>query len=298
MEVISHNGHQYHLAVGFRDDETLRSAFNCLTRRVYGFDFEDWYLFGGWSEKYIPYALLQDNEMVSNVSVSIIDFLVDGEQRRFIQIGTVMTTPEKRHQGLNKLLLERVLQDWRGKHDLIYLFANNTVLDFYPKFGFQRIEQWQSSKQIITTDSDYRVTKLDMSLHEHKLRLQNCINLSRPIAQLSMLQNSSLVMFYYTVFIAQNVYLIDELNALVIAEFEGEMMYLQDVYSQHDVALDDVIAALATDTTNRVVLGFTPLDNSDYEVDITIPDDILFVLDDIHGLLTDKKVLFPVMSHA
>lgn len=298
MEVISHNGHQYNLVAGFRDDNRLRERFNQLTRKVYGFDFEGWYQHGCWGEKYIPYALLQGDEMVSNVSISMIDFLVDGEKRTFIQIGTVMTDPDKRHQGLNQLLLERVLQDWRGKCDLIYLFANNTVLDFYPKFGFRRIEQWQCAKQLMARDSDYTVTKLDMSLPENKQLLHKKINISAAVSKLSMIHNASLVLFYYTVFLAQNVYLVDELNTLAIADFEGDVMYLQDVYSECDVALDEVITALASDAVNKVVLGFTPVDSDAYDTNMLIPDDVLFVLDDLHGMFENNKLMFPVMSHA
>ncbi|GAB5379230.1 MAG: GNAT family N-acetyltransferase [Aliiglaciecola sp.] len=236
--------------------------------------------------------------MVSNVSISIIDFLVDEKKRTFIQIGSVMTNPDKRHQGLNKLLLERVLQDWRDKCDLIYLFANNTVLDFYPKFGFRQIDQWQYARQLIAKSNNHNVTKLDMSLPENKQLLHDKINCSIPVSKLSMIQNASLVLFYYTVFLAQNVYQIDGLNALAIADFEEGVMYLHDVYSQSDVALDEVITALANDAVDKVVLGFTPLDGSAYDMHKLIPDDVLFVLDDKHGIFENYQLMFPVMSHA
>ncbi|TRY31835.1 GNAT family N-acetyltransferase [Aliiglaciecola sp. M165] len=251
MESIFHKGQKYTLHIGFRDDDSLRIPFNRLTKRVYGFDFENWHQHGYWGEKYIPYALMQGDEMVSNVSISIIDFLVDEKKRTFIQIGSVMTNPDKRHQGLNKLLLEKVLQDWRDNCDLIYLFANNTVLDFYPKFGFRQIDQWQYARQIIAKGNNHNVTKLDMSLPENKQLLHDKINCSIPVSKLSMIQNASLVLFYYTVFLAQNVYQIDELNALAIADFEDGVMYLHDVYSQSDVALDEVVSALANDAVNN-----------------------------------------------
>lgn len=200
MEPIFHKGQKYTLHVDFRNDDSLRIPFNRLTKRVYGFDFENWHQHGYWGEKYIPYALMQGDEMVSNVSISIIDFLVDEKKRTFIQIGSVMTNPDKRHQGLNKLLLERVLQDWRDKCDLIYLFANNTVLDFYPKFGFRQIDQWQYARQLIAKSNNHNVTKLDMSLPENKQLLHDKINCSIPVSKLSMIQNASLLYVdWYTV---------------------------------------------------------------------------------------------------
>ena len=38
---------------------------------------------------------------------------------------------------------EEVLRDWTNQCDGMFLFANETVLDFYPKFGFRRETQYQ-----------------------------------------------------------------------------------------------------------------------------------------------------------
>ena len=39
--------------------------------------------------------------------------------------------------------MEWILQNWSDRCDGIYLFANDTVLDFYPKFGFLPAEEAQ-----------------------------------------------------------------------------------------------------------------------------------------------------------
>lgn len=109
----------------------------------YGFDFEEWYQNGYWKDRYIPYALLDGNNVITNVSVNIIDFFVMGEKKTCIQIGTVMTDKEYRNQGLNRFLMKKVLEEWRERCDVIYLFANDSVLNFYPKFGFVSVPEYQ-----------------------------------------------------------------------------------------------------------------------------------------------------------
>lgn len=52
-----------------------------------------------------------------------------------------MTHPNYRGQGLAKNLLNHVIAKYEDQYDFLYLFANDTVLDFYPKFGFERIEE-------------------------------------------------------------------------------------------------------------------------------------------------------------
>jgi GNAT superfamily N-acetyltransferase len=61
---------------------------------------------------------------------------VFGEKKRYIQLGTVMTHPDYQGQGLSRVLLKKAIADYRDKCDLIFSFANNSVLNFYPKFGF------------------------------------------------------------------------------------------------------------------------------------------------------------------
>lgn len=89
--------------------------------------FETWYKEGYWGDGYITYSLINNNTVVSNASVSIMDFLILGEKKRYIQIGTVMTDIEYRGQGLNSFLINRIIEEWEFKCDLIYLFETNKL---------------------------------------------------------------------------------------------------------------------------------------------------------------------------
>ncbi len=135
MEHIKIDNKIYGYAVGIKDNDELRTSFNSLTRKTYGFDFEEWYQNGYWKDRYILYVLLDDEKVVSNVSVSVIDFLVMNEKKRCIQIGTVMTDEEYRNRGLNKFIMQKVLEEWKDKSDTIYLvcltFTQNLVLGLW-----------------------------------------------------------------------------------------------------------------------------------------------------------------------
>jgi GNAT superfamily N-acetyltransferase len=298
MDIIRINSKDYGYVANYRNDVWLRENLNNLTRKVYGFDFDAWYLNGYWGDRYIPYSLLSGDTIVTNISVSVIDFLVQGEKRTYIQIGTVMTEPEHRNQGLNRLLLEKVLEEWRGKCDLIYLFANDSVLDFYPKFGFNRAEEYQYSKQIDLDGIQFDLKKLDMSAKESKEFLLNKINRSLPVSQLSMVDSSSLVMFYYTSILEDNVYYVKELDAIAIANFKEDVLYINDIFCEREILLDELINALINKRVKKVVLGFTPKDKTSFDENILIPVDALFILDDRWGLFDSEKLQFPVLSHA
>ncbi len=119
-----------------RQTPSLRADFFELTRTVFGLDFEKWYQAGDWTDRYLPYAAAVDGTLVANVSANLIDISFRGEKRRYIQIGAVMTAPAYRQRGFSRMLLEELLSDWKDRCDGVYLYANDSVLDFYPKFGF------------------------------------------------------------------------------------------------------------------------------------------------------------------
>ncbi|WP_326717516.1 GNAT family N-acetyltransferase [Vagococcus jeotgali] len=66
-------------------------------------------------------------------------FVINKKKHQVLQLGTVMTKETYRDQGLSRRLIEEILKDYQGKVDMIFLFANETVLEFYPKFGFSRV---------------------------------------------------------------------------------------------------------------------------------------------------------------
>ena len=109
-------------------DPAARQSFDALARQVFGLSFEGWYQSGYWTESNLPYTLLSQETALANVSVIRLEVLLDGKRRRYIQLGTVMTRPDCRRQGLAKRLMEEVLRDWADRCDGMFHFTNETVL--------------------------------------------------------------------------------------------------------------------------------------------------------------------------
>jgi len=294
MELII-NDKKYSFIKNYKDDDKLRSSFNKLTRKTFGFDFEQWYQQGYWKERYIPYSLLYNDVIVANVSVNITDFIINGELKHTVQIGTVMTDELYRNQGLVRKLMETVLQDYEEQSDLIYLFANDSVLDFYPKFGFEKADEYQCVKQIKKKDTDFAIRKLDMDKENDKNIFTRLVYSAIPISKISMLDNFNLIMFYCSSYMKENIYYIEDLDIAVIAEYDGEKLYLQDVFSEMDFNLNMITNALLTKVNTTVILGFTPLEDESYSTQILKEKDTtLFV----RGENIIGKAMFPILSHS
>ena len=296
IDYLEVGGKRYTFTINFKEDEKLRSSFNALTKRTYGFDFEQWYQDGYWQEKYIPYSLVDGDEIVANISVNLMDFIVDGKEKRYIQIGTVMTEYAYRGLGLSRALMEKVLSDWKDKCELIYLFANDSVLYFYPKFGFTKVEEYQYSKTVFTKVNTSTVRKLEITDINDRNLLIHTVSNTVPFSQIAMINNLSLVMFYCTSFMKNNLYYIKDYDVVVVAEYVHDTLYLQDVFSTIKISLDKVIDALINEQTTKVVLGFTPQDDSSYEINPSKEENTtLFV----RAMNVDifNKGMFSVLSH-
>lgn len=126
-------------------------------------------------------------------------------------------------------------------------------------------------------------------------KVTNSISMSK----LTMLKNVGLIMFYCTSFMSDKVYYLREHDVIVIAEFQGDALYLHDIFSSLEVDLDNIINALTNKEVKTVVLGFTPNDVENYYVNLLQDaDTTLFVMNDKVDLFQNNKLMFPILSHA
>ncbi|MBN6185372.1 GNAT family N-acetyltransferase [Aneurinibacillus sp. BA2021] len=119
----------------YKENRKYRESFIELARQVFGIDFTRWYEKGCWDGNYVCYSYVDRARVVANVSINKMTVIVEGKEYKAIQIGTVMTHPEYRKQGLSKKLMYHVIDTYEKECDFIYLFANDSALDFYPAFG-------------------------------------------------------------------------------------------------------------------------------------------------------------------
>ncbi|WML32897.1 GNAT family N-acetyltransferase [Clostridium sp. OS1-26] len=298
-EILSINNKKYIYRCNYKDDSVLRNSFNSLTEKTYGFNFKQWYEDGYWEDKYIPYSLLDGDKVVANVSVNIMDFLILGEQKKYIQIGTVMTDEEYRGQGLSRALMEAVLKEWEDRCDLIYLFANDSVLDFYPKFGFDVCNEYQYSINKIKEDKSEKIRKMSMDNYNDREFVYNIVCNTISFSKVSMKNNASLIMFYCTYFMKDSIYYIEDYDAVLICDFNEDVLYVQDVFAIREIKLDKIINAMMSEKTKKVVLGFTPNNISHYEKYLkNEKDTTLFTKTGKDNPFKIRDLMFPVLSHA
>lgn len=177
--------------------------------------------------------------------------VINGQTVPAIQIGTVMTDEKYRNRGLSRQLMEKVLSDYKDI-EIMYLFANETVLDFYPKFGFKRMDETLYSVEVHPKRNMPPPKIRDLKL------IYECMKRKEPISYFGTKEAEELFMFYAINVFAEDMYYLEQESAIVIYKNDGETLHLYDVISSDQVNLQEIINQLTAGATSKVEFHFTP----------------------------------------
>lgn len=293
------------LVKNVRENAALRASFNALAGQTFdGLNFETWYTNGHWTDNYCPYAVVEDGEVIANVSVNRTPILADGKVVRLFQIGTVMTKPEHRNKGLSRLLMAEIEKDLAAEADGYYLFAHTGVLQFYPKFGYRPAggETMCSGPMPKPAAADWVQVLMDGP--ENRARLWAAVQSSRFAGGFEMVENPGLVLFYAGQFLTECVYYSAALDAWIVAEPDEGTLTLHNVFSPRaDLPLQQVLEGLGglfPDCTT-LQLGFAPAQTEGWQTTLLAdPDTTLFVKGPFfeQGGFDAAKHRFPTLAHA
>lgn len=305
----------------YMQDAAARAALGALTQAAFGFDFEAWAARGFCARgAYVPYSFEEDGRILSNVSVNRMEFCLNGEKRRWLQLGTVATREDMRGRGLARRLVEIALADSMDGCDGVYLFANPEAAGFYEKCGFTRGIEYRSfprAEAYLNTDArlssmrergdSCAEARLDTGARfvpvnpgdERALAAyQRAVHETEPYAALWQENGFGLAMFY--TMNAENAYYCPALDAHAVVE-DGS---LNAVFARNMPPLRAVLAALAASENVEMptVIGFTPRPE-DADACVREPwdggDDYrLYGRGRVLEEIAANRLCFPALSHA
>lgn len=281
-----------------RHNEYLRKSFNALINETFGFDFETWYQLGHWTETYIPYIALDGDTVVANVSVNIQPMTIQSKEVLYIQLGAIATKKDYQNQGLSRLLMEKVLTEWEDKCDQIYLYANQQVVNFYPKFGFIPASEYGYSKDITFLPKKSLVEKLDLNQPNHLKLIKEKATVGNPFSTIFLKEGQHLTLFYLQYFMSDFIYYLPDLDTVIIAEYSDSTLHICEILGTPNTSLEDIIKLMLNPTVQKVTLGFTPKTTADFNIqEIKEEDTHFFILKSKGDPLLKTLGCFPELSH-
>ncbi len=291
----------------YKNDTELLDSFNELTRKTFWFDFVEWHKAGHFGEMYMPHVITDHGKVVSNVSVNQMQFDIGGTIKNYLQIGTVMTDEEYKNKGLNRHIMEFILQEYTDKVDGIYLFGNDSVREYYPKFGFAPAMEYEYYMPYKKEEGivPYQLEKVDMSEKKQTDTVYKALKeyTKNPEAfnendGMYMSENLGLYHFWMDSEYREGIYYLPEKNAYVVAGIEDDKLLIYQVIGKEKLDVKKVAVALQGDFS-EIVLGYTPVHKEEFLVREHKEEDCtLFILGEDLKQVEEEKRMFPILSHA
>lgn len=289
----------YQLIFDYRSNVTYKDSFNELSKQVFGLDFSKWIEAGCWNDDYICYSYIDGDRVIANVSVNKMSLILNGKNVQAVQLGTVMTHPDYRNQGLAAELMEIVIAKYEEECEFIYLFANDSVLEFYPRFGFEAAEEskFTLKRSDLEPTGAYSIRKLD--IEKDFALLKNFAENRVPVSGVVGVKNNShLLCFHFLLPFPEALYYVEEMDLIVIFEETGGQLHVYDILSKSAVDVHTVLREIVSIETQNIHLYFTPEFQNDgiYSKEINTASDSLFIRPASYEF--PRYFTFPMTSHS
>lgn len=278
----------------YRDNHNLVKKYHELIANVFpSISFREWYSKRFWTDKYIPFSIMESDKIISSASVAEMDIIYKGENKKAIQIGAVGTLPEYRNKGLSRKLMIHIINKYKHEVDFFFLHANETVLEFYPKFGFKSVIETTFEQTLNIPISEYSARKLDISKHEDYSLLINLLKNRKVISKLFGADNyQHITMWYVLNLYHENLFYLENEEVIFIkTESEDNLKIIDVIYANPfdiNLALKKIIIS---NTLTSIKYYFSP-DQLNYKYDkLTSEDTGLFILGNLE--LENMQFRFP-----
>ena len=237
----------------------LHEAFMRYAPRVFpSITFRRWYELGGWHPGYRAFALFEGDDIVANVSLQRMNLVVRGQRVVGWQFGAVGVLPELRGRGLQQQLMWDVLKRI-DQREIAFLFANEDVLDFYPKFGFKRVTEWLFGVDADIEPTTSSLRRLSVDSTEDRALVARIAASAQPVSErFGATDYGGILLWYWTQFHKDDVYYHSGDDAIVVAEEDLEVLRVLDVFAARPIDLPAYLPQLATRPTQHVEFAFTP----------------------------------------
>lgn len=235
-------------------------AFIRYVPRVFSqISFRGWYDLGSWDAGYRAFAVADGDDVIANASLQRMTVVLGGRELTGWQLGAVGVVPEYRGKGLQRRIMARLMAE-PGPDDLVFLFANDSVLEFYPRFGFRRvIEHIHGVDIALAPAGDRRLRRLSLHSPDDRALLQRLAARSLPVTgEFGARDYGGVLLWYWVNFHQDHFYFDDRDEAIIVAVEHPGWLELCDVVAATHLDLPTVLPALIDRPVSRIEFGFTP----------------------------------------
>jgi Predicted acyltransferase len=234
-----------------KNDKNYENMLNDLIQEVFGFSFEPWHRMNLWNERYESYSIIENEKMLSNVCIFKTDFILQGKSVQAHQLGAVATRKDCRNKGYSRKLMQFIEEKYPQMP--AFLFANASVRDFYPQFGFKRVF---GGVQKLEIEINNQLEAVKLSIDDK--RVADFIENRKCFSNVTDCTNTqSVQMFHMLIDYPENIYYIPNVDVIVVAEQDGDRLFIADIIAKKPINFEDIKPFLPFSGIKQVEFGFS-----------------------------------------
>ena len=248
------------LTITCRDHQWHEAFIDYVPKVFPRASFRRWYGLGGWNKDYVAFSIADGADIVASASLQRMNIVLRGEWITGWQLGAVGVLPQWRGRGLQRQIMQRLLGSIDGK-DIVFLFANDTVLDFYPLFGFKRVIESVFAAEYNVEPASEPLRALSIDRAEDLALLARVAATAAPTTrEFGARDYGGVLLWYWANFYDGCFYYCEAEDAVIVAELDGATLRICDVLARIPFDLRSYLPHVARDAAQRVEFGFTPGD--------------------------------------
>jgi len=211
-----------------------------------------------------------------NIIISLNSYY--GERKKGIQIGTVGTLPEFRARGLSGTLMNYILAKYKDDSDLFFLFANDSVLEFYPKYGFSRKYETLYYSGIKKSEKGKTLKKLNWKKQDELDFIRNLLKQRLPLTSMFGAENYQPITLWHMINIYPgDIYYEKDQNLILIFNSTGETLHLIDLIFTEYPDMEKTLSYISGSGNTSTICFHFPPDITNFNFDrIAIDRDDMF----------------------
>lgn len=245
--------------IGPRDHMLHDSYIAFITRVAGGQTFKPWADRGGWGDDYTAFALVENGEIIATIGRMSMRFVIDGAISVGYQLGAIATRLDRRNEGHMRRLLEHILALPPLDNRTTLIFAVPNAAAIYPKFGFERVTEWQFLLPVSSSSPNQRpAVLLDISHADDRALLSDACREAIELSEdFCAVDYYPILLWHLSHRALTAVRLIDP-EAIVIVQQTGGSLHICDIVTHSKFAIMDHVSTLATGPVETVSFGFNP----------------------------------------
>ena len=274
----------------YMEEQVYRKSLNELMELSLGYNLEAWYQMRQVDTYYMPYSFKDGDKIIANISVYKQHIISEGQEEEAICLEHIVAHPEYYHQNLLEQLINEITEAYSDYK--IYLRGEDTVMPYYPSFGFESQEEVARYIKFKDGLSIGKIEKVSPMVFNENIGAYQTTT-TKLNHHLEIINNVDRRCLDSFTKYQEDIYYIRQLDTYVIAKIQNDTLEIIDILSKAQPQLNQVIGAFHEWQFNNVKL-ICDLEATCYEVEEQIGDDLDFIKEKLFTYSNKEKYTFPL----